>query len=966
MHRRLPLATLLLCLGLVLAQTASAQIVLPGTQPGDLVNWPLIQPSNCTACHGDYVVGRDYEPFDSWSGSMMANAARDPLFWAAVDIANQDAPGVGELCIRCHSPRAWLEGRSSTPDGSAMLGFPDELDNDFEGIDCHFCHRMYEGPGGTPFTQNGQYWVDDGTPLLEPVRRGPYDQTFAPHPTQKSDYHDSSEFCGTCHDLRSPVKNLLDEDGLDTGRGFPEQTTYTEWEQSAFATEGTSCQDCHMLAAGVNPAFACNSFNPPRPTTDPGDDAPVYRHDLSGANTFILEVLEGEYGAALGRTSEYQAAKSRAQLMLESAASIELQTGTVAVEGDSLDVDVRITNLSGHKLPTGYPEGRRMWIELVVSDALGAPFFMSGEYDEITATLLPDPQQRTYETEHGVHGQGAGFHLVLNDRIFTDTRIPPRGFVPDLDTNPLGRTYPLLPDSTLAYWDDASFRVPVPVGVQGPVQVRATLRYQTSSREYIEFLRDENVSGPDPQDRNYPAAASRGDKIHALWTQYGKSTPVDMVTTDTVVPVRTPPVMVSGLVSVADHEIVHLGWNPLPVGVDEIRILRMPWGDYPELGSASSVIPEPAPVPDYDDAVTAGWQTVYAGTTTSIPDSILAGRDVFLYGAWHFDSSGVSSTGQFVRGLNYRLGDFGEVGTPDAYDGIIDGPNDLPVFSLAWGTAEGEPGFDPIVDIAPTDDGTRHGISTPDDQIDFQDLVIFSLQYGTSPQDPPGAQRTAPGSVVLALDREGDDLLVRVENNGAALHALALQLPQSSGMTLTRATGGAALPAQHFAGARGDDVSSEGGFAIRGVSQAPVNSGLLLRLKVVGLPVDRIPGLLLDPGSWTAVDTQGETVGIELRTDLPTPIAINRLQLSSPMPNPFNPRTRVELSLPADGPAEVAVFDLAGRRVRTLLRADLNAGTHPLIWDGLDQRGHVVASGTYLIRAVVHGETATRRAVLVR
>ena len=283
----------------------------------------------------------------------------------------------------------------------------------------------------------------------------------------------------------------------------------------------------------------------------------------------------------------------------------------------------------------------------------------------------------------------------------------------------------------------------MPVGVQGPVQVRATLRYQTSSRDYVEFLRDTNVSGPDPQDRNYPAAPSRGDKMYSLWTQYGKSAPVDMVTTDTVVPVRTPPVMVSGLVSVADHEVVHLGWDPLPIGVNEIRILRMPWGDYPELGSASSLIPEPAPVADYDDAIAAGWQSVYTGTATSIPDSLPGGRDVLLYGAWHFDSGNVASTGQFVRGLNYRLGDFGEVALPTAYDGNIDGPNDLPVFSLAWGTAEGEPGYNPVVDIAPTDDGTRRGISMPDDQIDFADLVIFSLQYGTTPDSPPGSPRPA-------------------------------------------------------------------------------------------------------------------------------------------------------------------------------------------------------------------------------
>jgi flagellar hook assembly protein FlgD len=91
-----------------------------------------------------------------------------------------------------------------------------------------------------------------------------------------------------------------------------------------------------------------------------------------------------------------------------------------------------------------------------------------------------------------------------------------------------------------------------------------------------------------------------------------------------------------------------------------------------------------------------------------------------------------------------------------------------------------------------------------------------------------------------------------------------------------------------------------------------------------------------------------------------------RLALTTPTPNPFNPRTQVELTLPGDGLAEVAVFDLAGRRVRTLVSAELTAGTHPVVWDGMDQRGNSVASGIYLIRAQSGTETSTQRAVLVR
>ena len=44
---------------------------------------------------------------------MMAQSGRDPLMWAALAVANQDAPNSGETCLRCHLPKGWLEGRSA-------------------------------------------------------------------------------------------------------------------------------------------------------------------------------------------------------------------------------------------------------------------------------------------------------------------------------------------------------------------------------------------------------------------------------------------------------------------------------------------------------------------------------------------------------------------------------------------------------------------------------------------------------------------------------------------------------------------------------------------------------------------------------------------------------------------------------------------------------------------------------------
>ncbi len=113
--------------------TTKEDFHLPGTQPG--MAEPILDPDvggECSACHA-------VDPIlPMWQGTMMANASRDPLFWACLAIAEQDAPGSGDLCQRCHIPKAWLDGRSDPTDGSAVLP------GDMTGVSCNFCHRMVD------------------------------------------------------------------------------------------------------------------------------------------------------------------------------------------------------------------------------------------------------------------------------------------------------------------------------------------------------------------------------------------------------------------------------------------------------------------------------------------------------------------------------------------------------------------------------------------------------------------------------------------------------------------------------------------------------------------------------------------------------------------------------------------------------------------------------------------------------
>jgi hypothetical protein len=83
-------------------------------------------------------------------------------------------------------------------------------------------------------------------------------------------------------------------------------------------------------------------------------------------------------------------------------------------------------------------------------------------------------------------------------------------------------------------------------------------------------------------------------------------------------------------------------------------------------------------------------------------------------------------------------------------------------------------------------------------------------------------------------------------------------------------------------------------------------------------------------------------------------------------PNPFNPRVTLTFAVPAAGPAELAIFDLRGRRVAVLHDGPLAAGEHRALWDGTDQRGRPLPGGVYLARFNGAGEILNCKLVLAR
>jgi aminopeptidase N len=96
----------------------------------------------------------------------------------------------------------------------------------------------------------------------------------------------------------------------------------------------------------------------------------------------------------------------------------------------------------------------------------------------------------------------------------------------------------------------------------------------------------------------------------------------------------------------------------------------------------------------------------------------------------------------------------------------------------------------------------------------------------------------------------------------------------------------------------------------------------------------------------------------------PALVGVTRLQ--PPAPNPFNPRVEVRFSLARAGRMRLAVYDLRGRLVRTLVDAVQPAGEDAAVWDGLDDGGAAVASGVYTLRMDAAGQMLQQKATLIR
>jgi len=111
-----------------------------------------------------------------------------------------------------------------------------------------------------------------------------------------------------------------------------------------------------------------------------------------------------------------------------------------------------------------------------------------------------------------------------------------------------------------------------------------------------------------------------------------------------------------------------------------------------------------------------------------------------------------------------------------------------------------------------------------------------------------------------------------------------------------------------------------------------------------------------------AVDEFSESYSFILTLSMPP----KPLTLDQNYPNPFNPSTTISFYLPAAQRVALIVYDVQGRRVKTLIDGNKEMGTHKIVWNGTNDRGADVGSGVYFYRLVTGKKVLTKKLVMLR
>lgn len=470
---------------------------------------------NCAQCHDgieDNETKEDVSIVNAWKGTLMANAAIDPLYLAKVASEVKRNPNYKEVieakCSRCHLPMANVEaGFAGDPiamSGDDSLLNPDNIYYDAakDGVSCTLCHQIENDPTlGTFDGFSGGFSIDTNNTGTERKIYGPYEDNLKINPMinnvqftpEYSAHMNDSKLCATCHNLDTPV---IGADGILTEplKYFPEQAVYTEWEYSDFNNTEDSCQKCHMPQTQGSVIVSTKGNAEPR--------SPFHQHKFLGANTYMLEIIKNNRTklGALADEARFEESITDTRDFLKAAADINITD--ISFENGTLGFSVIIANHSGHKFPTSLPM-RRAWVHVIVANEDNQTVFESGalnnegqivgvddntdDYEPHYTNINDSSQVQVYESIMA-DTDGRHTYTFMNAASYLkDNRILPKGF--DKNTAPVSvQTFGKAKDDSDFIGGSDTVDYEVSSLLDDDYTIVVTLQYQTMSYGFAQDM----------------------------------------------------------------------------------------------------------------------------------------------------------------------------------------------------------------------------------------------------------------------------------------------------------------------------------------------------------------------------------------------------------------------------------------------------------------------------------------------
>lgn len=387
-------------------------------------------PAYCNQCHNLFT--------RQWDQSMMSDAYNHhwdeiEYFELAVAHSRNDTSmkDVHEGCNGCHTPMAYLADDMPPPP-------PGENPRANESVSCEVCHNIKGFTGEIPYNHN--YILETGKTKYT-TRKG---KTTSPnHEIEATELHGTSEFCGICHNEKSPFDIWV-------------KSTQLELKEGPYYEEGVVCQDCHMPEAPAKTAKMGAFYQDAKMHLFNGG------HDPGKVNGVIEIRITPD-------TKE-------------------------TVPGEPVVFTVTLFNQkTGHKFPTGSVEDRVLWLHVEAIDENGNTYhipvdkkgFKGEEYTIASDALAYQDMAVPLELTdfNGIRRED----VPIGDRIFRMPYFDPQGrmTIMQWNTDSLGVDYRIGPRETKI--ETYTFNVPYEVA-PGKLRVKAVMKYRLLAKPVGEYL----------------------------------------------------------------------------------------------------------------------------------------------------------------------------------------------------------------------------------------------------------------------------------------------------------------------------------------------------------------------------------------------------------------------------------------------------------------------------------------------